>query len=569
MSLRTTPLLLLASLARSQANLQPGREPILGYNSYNDIACDANSTYMDATIRALDATGLKDLGYKYFQIDCGWQAFERLSNGSITYDETRFPDGILPVSELARSLGFKFSMYTDQGVRSCDTTPGGRIGSLGHEQEDAERFAYWGAEYVKVDNCYITADQNAPKDPRTDFPSRFGAMWTALQDVGIEEMLVCQWGTPYINQSGGYETLEGPAEWTPPISTSFRVSDDIAGAWANVVRIANENIHVVLRGDAGPGQWSDMDLLEVGNNGLTLVEQRSHFALWAMSKSTLMISTNIQDMSDETFEIFSNERLLAVNQDDLGEPVKLVQRYSNDHDVYAGPLAGGDEAVLLLSSKDATNTLAVDFERLGIHHADVTDLWTGKVQRKARKFSATVAAHGNVALRLSNIKRDHGSRHRPEQRFIYYEAEVGTVSGGANVQDCRGCSNGTKVGFLSSNSSVTISGIRTHEETQNVRFDYVNCDVGYLSDQKPNYRTAAITVNGGAPQLVDFPLTGYEWTLDVLEGFLVRLSGFDVHGDNTIVISGPPADAVADSNAGTYGPDIDRVGIVEKAWGRW
>lgn len=191
------------------------------------------------------------------QIDCGWQAYDRLPNGSITYDTSRFPDGILPVSDLAKSKGFIFSMYTDQGRYSCDTGTPGRAGSLGYESEDAERFAYWGAEYMKVDNCYITGlDANAPKAPRTDFPPRFGAMWEALSEVGIAEMLVCQWGVPWINNTGEYSILEGPAEWAPPISTSFRVSDDIADGWPNVERIANENIHVVLRGLSGPGSWS-------------------------------------------------------------------------------------------------------------------------------------------------------------------------------------------------------------------------------------------------------------------------------------------------------------------------
>jgi hypothetical protein len=33
----------------------------------------------------------------------------------------------------------------------------------------------------------------------------------------------------------------------------------------------------------------DADMLEVGNNGLSMAEQRSHFALWAAVKSPLLI----------------------------------------------------------------------------------------------------------------------------------------------------------------------------------------------------------------------------------------------------------------------------------------
>lgn len=85
-------------------------------------------------------------------------------------------------------------MYTDQGVYSCDTkSPATRQGSLGHEREDALQLAGWNVAYMKVDNCYITPDQNAPKDPRTDFPARFGNWSKAQLDVGIKGMLVCQW----------------------------------------------------------------------------------------------------------------------------------------------------------------------------------------------------------------------------------------------------------------------------------------------------------------------------------------------------------------------------------------
>lgn len=98
----------------------------------------------------------------------------------------------------------------------------------------------------------------------------------------MPEMLICEWGTPYLDPQG---RLEGPAEWTPPISTSFRVSDDIASGWDNVLRITNEAIHVNLKGLSGPGNFADMDLLEVGNPGMTLEEQRSHFSIWALFKS--------------------------------------------------------------------------------------------------------------------------------------------------------------------------------------------------------------------------------------------------------------------------------------------
>ncbi|KAH0421832.1 putative alpha-galactosidase, partial [Aureobasidium melanogenum] len=443
----------------------------------------------------------------------------------------------------------KWGMYTDQGVKACDTGVD-RPGSLNHEKQDALQLAGWNVAYMKVDNCWITADSNAPKDPRTDFPSRFGAFSSAIQAVGIKGMLTCQWGVPYLSPSG----LQGPAEWTPAVSTSFRVSDDITQGWASVSRIYNEAINVNLRGLNGPGHFSDMDLLEVGQDGMTTDEQATHFAIWAMFKSPLMISTRITIMSSSTQAILQNKGLIAINQDSLGKPVVLTQRFTGDNDQFAGPLANGDVAVLLVDLTNTKRSLGINFSSLNISSATVTDLWTGKMVSNVDSYFTTVNGHGSVALRLSNVKKATPAA----PTLKYYEAEAGKLSGSAAVTSCSGCSGGKKVGSIGNGSgnTLTFTGIRTSQATQDVRFDYIDCEIGYaFGGGYGNVRGASISVNGGAAQSVSFPLTGYNWDKDVAKGFLVRLSGLKTSGDNTITISGLPS-------VSPYAPDFDRIGVV-------
>ncbi|EME41391.1 glycoside hydrolase family 27 protein [Dothistroma septosporum NZE10] len=524
----------------------------MGFNTYNNVGCSPNQTYLEATMQAFADKGFPALGYKYFQLDCGWQGFDRQSNGSFTYDASVFPNGIAPLSKKAISLGLQWSMYTDQGRFSCDTrssAQGLRPGSLGYERQDTLQFAGWNVDYMKVDNCYVEGSaDNAPKDPRTDFPSRFGNWSKAQQDVGIRGMLICQWGTPYSSPT----ELEGPAEWTPPISNSFRVSDDIAQGWSNVMRILNEAINVNFRGLNGPGHIADMDLLEVGNAGMTDAEQASHFAVWAMFKSALMISTAIPSMSARTAQILSNRDLIAINQDSLGRPVVLVQRFTNDRDVYAGPLANGDRAVLLLDQSNTARSLSIDFSTLGIDIATAKNLWTGNTTTNVKSYSAQVSAHGSVPIRLSQIKTL--STTVPSLKWI--EAESGAVAGGAKVQSCSGCSGSKKAGQIGNSSgSLTLSGIKTSQATQDVRFDYLNCEIGYLGGTNSNARGASVSINGGPGQSVLFPITGYNWDKDVTKNFLVRLSGFSTTETNTIKISGL-------GGSTQYAPDFDRVGVV-------
>lgn len=400
------------------------------------------------------------------------------------------------------------------------------------------------------DNCYADgalASENAPKNSRTDFPSRYSVMWNALQAVGISNMLVCQWGVPYSASSG----LEGPDQWTGNLSTSFRLADDIASGWTNVYRIYNQAIHIAKSGRTGPGHHADADLLEVGNPGLTTTEQSTHFAAWAMLKSALMISTDVNALSEDLVTLLQNADLISINQDSTGTPIQLVQRWTNDHDLWIGDLSNGDKAVLAVDLSNSARTLGVDFSNLNISSANVKDLIKKTTSTGVSSYSSSVAAHGSLALRLSNINLASASN----TKITWTEAESGVLSNGATTASCSGCSGGTNVGYLggSSDGTLTLSNIVTSQQSQSVRFNYVNGDIGYLGGTDYNERLASVSVNGGSPVTVSFPISGYNWAEDVYTSYLVELSGFRTSGSNTITISG--------SGTG-YAPDLDRIGVV-------
>ena len=56
------------------------------------------------------------------------------------------------------------------------------------------------------------------------------------------------------------------------------------------------------------------DMLEVGNDGLTIAEQRTHFALWAMAKSPLLIGSDVRSINASSLAILKNKDLIAVSQ---------------------------------------------------------------------------------------------------------------------------------------------------------------------------------------------------------------------------------------------------------------
>jgi len=111
----------------------------------------------------------------------------------------------------------------------------------------------------------------------------------------------CNWGE------------EHTINWAPEVGNSWRTTQDIADLWTSI-----EFNFLYNSADAiasAPGGWNDPDMLEVGNGGLTLEEERTHFALWAIIKAPLIIGCDLTKISADSLKILTNEDLIAVNQD--------------------------------------------------------------------------------------------------------------------------------------------------------------------------------------------------------------------------------------------------------------
>lgn len=133
--------------------------PLMGWNSWNTMACSPDHDKISKTINSLADRGFVDAGYNFFQIDCGWASRDLQRNGTtgaLNINFKAFPQGLKPLSDLARSKGMKWSMYSNAGLRMCDPEyPNPVLGSLGHERADAELFKSLNTEYVKCKFNYI------------------------------------------------------------------------------------------------------------------------------------------------------------------------------------------------------------------------------------------------------------------------------------------------------------------------------------------------------------------------------------------------------------------------------
>lgn len=106
-----------------------------------------------------------------------------------------------------------------------------------------------------------------------------------------------------------------------------------------------------------------MDLLEVGNNAMTLFEEQTHFSFWAALKSPLIASTNLLSISQSSLDILLNREIIAINQDNAGVAVSYVPDLSEEASIqiWAGPLKSGNSKFVILAFNEKNQTQDISF----------------------------------------------------------------------------------------------------------------------------------------------------------------------------------------------------------------
>jgi len=313
-----------------------GLTPPMGWNNFNAYDDETNETAIRQGTDLMESFGLLKLGYEYVNIDDCWAGWTRNTDQTLTTNLDRFPSGIPALIDYVHAKGFKFGLYSDSGNKTCKGYPG----SFGYEDVDAKTFASWGVDYLKYDNCgtkylpfaYIREQRMRDALNATGRPIFFNIIaWIA-------------------------------APWGTSVANSWRTFFDVKNNWEKVIEVAlyNSQWHMM----AGPGHWNDPDMLEVGVGGLTHDEEISHFSIWSISKSPLIIGCDLALVSNESLAIMMNKEVIAVNQDKLGVQAPIVHM-DFQWVIWAGPLADGSKAVLILNLKKTAAKGTVTWQQVG------------------------------------------------------------------------------------------------------------------------------------------------------------------------------------------------------------
>ncbi|KAL8997393.1 MAG: hypothetical protein Q9169_003324 [Polycauliona sp. 2 TL-2023] len=383
------------------------KTPPMGWDNWNGASISPEifvaSDYL-TRIKPMDATLMpKNSSKRPRRL---WiSTMQRSPNGSLVANSTKFPDGIKAMSDKIHNMGLMFGMYSSAGMYTCAQYPA----SLGHETIDAQTFADWGVDYLKYDNCYNQGEEGTSK---LSF-DRYNTMSQALNRPVSGRSIhygMCNWGKDY------------PWNWAQTMANSWRMSGDVydsfdrpddrcpcttydcelPGFHCSIMNIIGKVAPIIDKGQ--PGAWNDLDMLEVGNGGMTDDEYKVHFSMWAMIKSPLIMGTNIPKMTASTYSILANPAVIAVSQDSTGTPAVRVWKREADLDDYdqgsislwVMALSGGDYAIALFNAGNTDLQMNATLSEIFIDKAttaggitrgslpsskgwDIYDLWANRM----------------------------------------------------------------------------------------------------------------------------------------------------------------------------------------------
>ena len=352
--------------------------PPMGWNSWNCWGCAVDDRKIRDAAKAMVDSGLNNHGWQYVNIDDCWMikldSDDPIVGGPTRDDQGRlltnknFPD-MKGLCDYVHGLGLKIGTYISPGPWTCQRYEG----SYRHELLDAKRFAEWGFDYLKYDWCGYGSVVRRPDLDQMKEP--YVLMRKCLDQVDRDIVYsLCQYGMGEVWR------------WGAEVGGNcWRTTGDIVDTWGSMsgIGFSQDKCSPYAR----PGHWNDPDMLVVGKVGwgpslhdsrLTPNEQYTHISLWCLLCSPLLIGCDLADMDEFTLNLLTNDEVLEVNQDPLGQQARRVQQ-DGLLEVWAKKMEDGSLAVGLFNREEVAKSVTAKWSDLGLSgRMRVRDLWRQK-----------------------------------------------------------------------------------------------------------------------------------------------------------------------------------------------
>ncbi len=512
----------------------------MGWSSWNTYGVNINEDLIKSQADAMVEKGLFEAGFNHINIDDGFFGGRNTETGELLIHPTRFPNGLKPVADYIHSKGLKAGIYSDAGANTCGNYYNGdnlsvNVGFYNYDQRDADfYFKTCGFDFVKVDFCGADASQNSQHlglDPQ----ERYTAISQAIKNTGRDDVRlnVCRWNYP--------------GTWVHDIAFSWRTTVDIYDSWNSVKGILAENLY--MSAYCYGGRFNDMDMLEVGRS-MTTEEDKTHFGMWCIMNSPLLIGCNLATIKASTLSLLKNKELIALNQDTLYQQayiaglsngchilVKDLEEWNGTKRAFAIYNPNDDERTATLSFSDidlgGTVSLRDVFEQTSL--GDYTD-----------QFEVTVPAHGTRIYVAEGEQRLERVIYEAETAYIsdYQELKNNQSEKTGIYESASYCSSGFKAGWLGYSEDNDLQWRNVYSKEGGT----YRLTIAYISGEN---RNITISVNGKKVSTVSVNSGG--WSTVAKRGVNITLE----KGMNTIRLS----------NASGWMPDIDYIRVLSTGQG--
>ena len=414
--------------------------PPMGWNIWNIWAGTVTQEKVRKAADAIVATGLRDHGWTYVNIDDGWQG-TRGGEFNAIMPNRNFPDlGKLAAEVHAR--GLKLGIYSSPGR----TTFLGHIGSSADFEDGSTDWLRAGThtsefkfKYPKWESWMQRYSWLQPLNERAKDKSR-GRISKKLRTFGRFSFVRqdarqwTAWGVDYLKydwvpidvahtsemsrelRASGRDivfTITNNARFNDAgelaqLANAWRTSGDVKDEWDDLSEIGFSRDRWAPF--SAPGSYNDPDMLLVGQVGwgkprptrLTPNEQYTQISLWCLLAAPLLLGCDLEKLDPFTLSLLTNDEVLAVNQDALCKQATRVVK-SGSGEVFAKVLEDGSSAIGLFNRGDSERKVRVSWSDMGIGGAQrVRDLWRQQdLGAFPDGFEASVPRHGVVLLKVA------------------------------------------------------------------------------------------------------------------------------------------------------------------------
>jgi hypothetical protein len=441
---------LVCSAPAAAQNTTVAATPPMGWNSYN---CFGSAVHEDEVKANADymARYLKPYGWQYVVVDFLWSydnppgsrignPFQKtLQDGSyipwLTMDQwgrllpqpTKFPSafggkGFAPLAAYVHSLGLQFGIHVMRGIPrqavwartpvhgapgitadmiadTSSTCPWmnhmyglnmSKPGAQEYLNSLLELYAGWGVDFIKVDDL---------------------ARPYSVAEVEGYKKAIEHCGRPMVLSISPGETPLAQQDHVVQHANMWRMADDFWDNWKEILHMFN--YAKSWEGSGGPGHWPDCDMLQIGKlskrgpvgperfSRFTEDELYTHMTFWCIYRSPLMLGGNLPENRPLELKLFTNNEVLAVNQQ--GRHPRQLYKKDSSMVWYAQAGNSNDLYVALFNLDDHAKEIAVDFAALGLKgKIQVRDLWnkttTGSFRGSCRQ---KINTHGAALFRFS------------------------------------------------------------------------------------------------------------------------------------------------------------------------